>query len=98
GVIERQHVDCGGEFARVTLDGLEIAAAHAEIDVLSLNDALERLHALDERQAQVVELRFFVGLSVPEVADLLGTSEKTVKRDWAMAKAWLQRELAATRG
>jgi RNA polymerase sigma-70 factor, ECF subfamily len=88
----RNRLKRGGEFCRVTLDG-EALASKREIDVLVLNDALDRLAAWDPRQSRIVELRFFVGLSVEEVAALLDVSEKTVKRDWAMARAWLQREL-----
>jgi RNA polymerase sigma-70 factor (ECF subfamily) len=89
----RQRIKRGGEFTRVTLDGMDVVASDG-VDVLILNDALDRLRALDPRQAQIVELRFFVGLSVAEVASLLEISEKTVKRDWAMSRAWLQRELS----
>jgi len=89
----RQRLKRGGEFARVTLDGLDLVAPSGGIDVLVLNDALQRLQEWDTRQAQIVELRFFVGLSVEEAAGVLDVSEKTVKRDWAMARAWLQREL-----
>lgn len=89
----RQRIKRGGDFAKVTLDGLELSAPGG-IDVLVLDDALTRLQQWDDRQAKVVELRFFAGLSVEEVSSLMGVSEKTVKRDWAMARAWLQRELA----
>lgn len=91
----RQRIKRGGEFAKVTLEGVDISAPNG-IDVLILDDALNRLQGWDERQAKIVELRFFVGLAVEEVAALMGISEKTVKRDWAMARAWLQRELAPT--
>ncbi len=66
------------------------------IDCLALHEALERLAALDERKARVVELRFFGGLDIEEVADVLGISTATVKRDWPLAKAWLYRELGET--
>lgn len=62
-------------------------------EVVAVHEALERLEAIDPRQARVVELRYFVGLEVGEVADVLGVSAPTVKRDWAMARAWLQREI-----
>ena len=65
-----------------------------EIDLLLLDDALTRLAELDERQSRVVELRFFGGLSVGETATVLGISERTVKREWAIAKTWLFRQLA----
>lgn len=62
-------------------------------DLLALDEALERLERLDPRQCRVVELRYFLGLSLTEVAEVLGTSVATVKRDWATARAWLYREL-----
>jgi RNA polymerase sigma factor (TIGR02999 family) len=64
-------------------------------DLLALDEALDRLGALSERQRQVVELRFFAGLSLEEVADVLSVGLSTVKRDWSTARAWLNRELAA---
>lgn len=69
-------------------------AAPGQLDVLLVDDALERLAALDPRQARIVELRVFGGLEVREVADLLGLSPATVKRDWTLARAWLHRELS----
>lgn len=64
-------------------------------DLLALDEALDRLDALSERQRQVVELRFFAGLSIEETAEALGVGLSTVKRDWSTARAWLNRELAA---
>jgi RNA polymerase sigma factor (TIGR02999 family) len=66
----------------------------SDVDLVVLDQALERLAALDERQARIVELRFFGGLTVEETAALIGASARTVKRDWQMARAWLKRELA----
>jgi len=86
----------GGNGARVTLADDVAAVAGGDVDLVLLDDALDRLAALDARQARVVEMRFFAGLDVVETAAALGVSEKTVKRDWAAAKAWLHREL--TRG
>ena len=63
--------------------------------IIALDAALDRLRELDERLARVVECRFFAGLSVPDTADVLDTSPATVKRDWAMARAWLHEELGA---
>jgi len=83
----------GGGAVRISLDEAPEAAASPETDVLLLDEALERLASLDERQARVVELRYFGGLSVEEAAAVLDVSEITIKRDWAMAKAWLFREL-----
>jgi len=72
------------------------APIHSDVDLLALDDALRLLGDLDPRQCQVVELRFFGGLSVEETAEVLGISTATVKREWQMAKAWLYRQLAAT--
>ena len=81
---------------QVTLDE-DIGASQlpSSDDVLGVDEALERLAMLDDRQARVVELRYFVGLSIDETAEVLGVSIATVKRDWMVARAWLQRELTA---
>ncbi len=63
-------------------------------ELLAVDEAVERLTELDPQQARVVEMRYFAGLSVEETAEALGISPRTVKRDWAMAKAWLRTELA----
>jgi RNA polymerase sigma factor (TIGR02999 family) len=67
--------------------------AEPEVDLLGVDEALTRLAQLDEQQAQVVELRFFGGLSIPETCSALKISASTVKRDWSTARAWLRREL-----
>jgi RNA polymerase sigma-70 factor (ECF subfamily) len=85
----------GGDAVRISLDDAGDASTSPEPDVLLLNQALERLARLDERQARVVELRYFGGLTVEEVAAVLEVSQITVKRDWAMARAWLYRELTS---
>ena len=85
----------GGAGPQVTLDEAMIAAESRSIDLLALDEALERLSALDERQARVVELRFFGGLSVEETAEVLHISPATIKREWSMAKAWLHAQLSA---
>jgi len=83
----------GGDAVKVPLDeAAEIPALDTE-GLLMLDDALARLEAMNERQCRVVEFRCFVGLSVEETAEVLGTSPTTVKRDWAFARAWLNREL-----
>lgn len=82
-----------GNDLRVTLDEGVGAVANRTIDLLVLDDALTRLAEVDPRWAQVVELRFFAGLEVAEVAEALGVSAPTVKRDWRFAKAWLANEL-----
>jgi len=83
----------GGEWRRVTLGKVDRGKPPPEVDVLALEEALERLEALDERQAKVVELRFLGGLSVDEVAEALGVSKTTVEAEWRAARAWLAREL-----
>ena len=83
----------GGAPRRVTLGDAHLGSAQADIDVLALDEALERLAALDPEQARIVELRYFGGLTVEETADVMGISPATVKRHWAMARAWLKRAL-----
>ncbi|MEP6782294.1 MAG: sigma-70 family RNA polymerase sigma factor [Acidobacteriota bacterium] len=82
----------GGGISIVTLDGQDVAA-ETGVDIAALDDALERLAALDTAQARIVELRFFSGLTVDETAAALDISPSTVKREWASAKAWLLLEL-----
>lgn len=86
----------GGGRCRITLHGDVAVTAGPEIDFLALDETLERLAALDERQAAIVELRFFGGLTVEEVAEILGVSKRLVEGEWALARAWLRRELANT--
>lgn len=83
----------GGE--RVTLDHSVAESADQSIDLLALNEALDRLGALDDRQARVVELRFFGGLSIGDTAEALNVSVATVNRDWTLARAFLRREMDA---
>lgn len=83
---------------RVPIDDVDVPAVGQDVDLVALDDALARLAMLDERQARIVELRFFGGLSVPETAALIGASERTVKRDWQVARAWLTRELSSSAG
>jgi RNA polymerase sigma factor (TIGR02999 family) len=85
----------GLTIVRVPLDGLDVAAEMPGADLLAVDMALEALAAEDPRKAQVVELRFFGGLSVEETAETLGISPRTVHTDWAFARAWLYRNLAA---
>jgi RNA polymerase sigma factor (TIGR02999 family) len=77
----------------VSLEGLDAAADPRGPDLLTLDAALEKLTAIDPRQGRLVELRFFGGLTVEEVAAVLGIAAITVKRDWALARTWLYREL-----
>jgi RNA polymerase sigma factor (TIGR02999 family) len=81
----------------VTLSGLEQIGLADDRDVVAVHEALLALEAFEPRAAKVVELRFFGGLENEEIAEALGLSLATVKRDWALARAWLQRELAARR-
>lgn len=77
---------------------LEPDADPEQIDLLALDSALDRLAALDERASKVVHLRFFAGLSVEQVAEVLDSSARTVKRDWNFARAWLRQEMNASDG
>jgi RNA polymerase sigma factor (TIGR02999 family) len=83
----------GGDVQRVTLDEGLVASPEPRLDVVALDRALEALAAVDARKSQVIELRFFGGLSVEETAEVLHVSSDTVKRDWRLAKLWLLREL-----
>jgi RNA polymerase sigma-70 factor, ECF subfamily len=85
----------GGDDVRVTLSSDVAAADSSPIDVLALDSAMERLRGLDARQAEVVELCYFGGLTYPEIGEVLGISEATVDRDLRHARAWLRRELSA---
>lgn len=77
----------------LSLDDVVVAARDRPAELLALDEALDRLAELDERQARVVECRFFGGMSVEETGVALGISPATVKRDWTLARAWLNREL-----
>lgn len=92
----RQHLAAkrGGGRHRITLDEQLIAQSRDQEDVLALEDALVKLAELDSRQAKMVELRFFGGLNVAEVAEVLGTSKRTAEREWTMVRSWLRRELS----
>ena len=91
----KHRVRRGGVHSDLPLEmALRIAVSDTDFDLLALDEALDRLAEKDEHLTKVVELRFFSGLGVEETADVLGVSESTVKRDWAMAKAWLHRELS----
>jgi RNA polymerase sigma factor (TIGR02999 family) len=82
-----------GAQQKVALDDAVSFADDKELDILALEDALQSLETLDARQARIVELRFFGGLSIEEAAHVLKISPATVKREWTIAKAWFQREL-----
>jgi RNA polymerase sigma factor (TIGR02999 family) len=86
----------GGSRHRVTLDEGLVAGGGRSIDLIALDQALERLAALDPEQARIVELRYFGGLTVEETGEVVGVSPATVKRQWAMARAWLKRAVDST--
>jgi RNA polymerase sigma-70 factor (ECF subfamily) len=83
----------GGQVSVTSFDDEHAIAESRALDVVALDDALSALATLDPRQSQVVELRFFGGLSVEETAEALGLSPATIKREWTMAKAWLHDQL-----
>jgi RNA polymerase sigma-70 factor (ECF subfamily) len=83
----------GGGREKITLDESLAASPERHPELIDLDEALERFCQIDQRKSQVVELRYFGGLSVDETAEILGVSPATVKRDWEVAKAWLLREL-----
>jgi RNA polymerase sigma factor (TIGR02999 family) len=84
----------GAGACRVSLDDVVERAREQQVDVVALDDALEALTALDPRQAQVVELRFFAGMSLQDISAALGIAPATVQRDWTAARAWLHREMS----
>jgi RNA polymerase sigma-70 factor (ECF subfamily) len=90
----RHQLKRGGQVQRVSLDEALVGSKEPDADLVSLDDALSALAAVDSRKSQVVELRFFGGLSVEETAEVLKVSTDTVLRDWRMAKLWLLRELS----
>ena len=92
----RAYLKRGGGVQRMSLDEALTASSEKGRDLVALDDALTALAAVDARKSDVVELRFFGGLSVDETAEALGVSPETVMRDWKMAKVWLLRELDAT--
>ncbi len=83
----------GGGFKEVSLEDVDVARDGPSVDILSLDDALTRLSERSPRQAQVVNLRFFAGLKDAEIAEMIGVTEKTVRRDWATARLWLYGEM-----
>jgi RNA polymerase sigma factor (TIGR02999 family) len=90
----RHNLKRGGRGEQVSLDEALVISPERGADIVALDDALNTLASLDARQSQVVELRFFGGLSINETAEALKVSEGTVRRDWSLAKAWLHRELS----
>jgi RNA polymerase sigma factor (TIGR02999 family) len=89
---DRQRDKRGGRAVQVSLSEVAVMTNEKSEELIALDDALKKLEVLDARKSQIVELRFFGGLSVDETADFLRVSPPTVARDWKLAKAWLRRE------
>jgi RNA polymerase sigma factor (TIGR02999 family) len=84
----------GGEAERVSLNDVDHSAPAQEIDLIALNEALTNLERIDPRQGRIVELRYFSGLTIEEIAEVMNVAPVTVKREWIAARAWLRRELS----
>ena len=93
----RQYLKRGGAAPHISLDAAPVVACEPRRDLLAIDEALDQLAGVDGRKSQVVELRFFGGLSVKETAEVLKVSPRTVMGDWKLAKAWLLRELRGPR-
>jgi len=95
----RQRKKRGGSAEKLDFDeSLLIVVKKTDVDLLGLDEALTRLGKMDKQQEQIVELRYFGGLTIEETAEALGVSPATIKRDWRMTKAWLHRELSGKDG
>ena len=90
---ERHTIKRGGGALKVTLDEAAFVTEARSDELLALDEALEELAGLDPRKSQIVELRYFGGLTIEETAEFLNLSQRTVEREWTMAKAWLYRAL-----
>ncbi len=90
----KKRLKAGGEFQRVELAEVQASVHGRSVDVLALDEALGKLDQLDHRKAELVRLRFFAGLTLPEAAAALGISTSTADNDWAYAKAWLRVEMS----
>lgn len=90
----RHAVKRGGNAHRIELDEAVASFEERAIDLVALDEALERLAELDPRKSDVVEMRFFGGMSLPEIAELLKTPLRTIERDWTTARAWLRAEIS----
>jgi RNA polymerase sigma factor (TIGR02999 family) len=84
----------GGSVCKISLEDAMAMPRRARLDIVALDDALQALARIDERQSRVVELRFFAGLSLNEISDVLEIAPATVQRDWTAARAWLHREIS----
>jgi RNA polymerase sigma factor (TIGR02999 family) len=86
----------GGGWQRVPLEGSALFERSSAVDLIALDEALDELQRLSSRQAQIVELKFFGGLTMPEIAEVLDVSLRTVEGDWSMARSWLRQQLEGT--
>jgi RNA polymerase sigma factor (TIGR02999 family) len=93
--LARQAEKRGGHETRISLDDALDLAVQQEFDLVALDEALHKLAALDQQQSHIVELKFFAGLSIEEIAALLELSPATIKREWRSAKAWLFQQISA---
>ena len=91
---KRKYAKRGGDAGKISFDEVMAVSPERGADLIALDDALEKLAAIDPRKSKVVEMKFFGGLSVEEAAEALGVAPLTVKRDWKMAKAWLYNALS----
>ena len=91
--VQRNAQKRGDGATKIALDEAVSYSKKRDFDIVSLNEALNELGKFDEKQAKIVELRFFGGLTIEETAEVLDISESTVKREWRMAKAWLKTRL-----
>ena len=89
----KQSAKRGGGSVQISLDEVALISPERSREILALDEALERLAAMDERKSRIIEMRYFAGMNIEEVAEVLNVSEVTVKREWTRAKAWLYREL-----
>ncbi|MBK9313805.1 MAG: sigma-70 family RNA polymerase sigma factor [Acidobacteria bacterium] len=89
----KQSAKRGGGGVQISLDEVALISPERSREILALDEALERLAAMDERKSRIIEMRYFAGMNIEEVAEVLNVSEVTVKREWTRAKAWLYREL-----
>jgi RNA polymerase sigma factor (TIGR02999 family) len=90
----RRRLKRGGNDFKVSLSEVDLTPSGKQPDLIALDDALDALAEFDERKSRIVELRFFGGLSVAETAEVLKASERTVAREWELAKSWLYRQLS----
>jgi RNA polymerase sigma factor (TIGR02999 family) len=93
----QQRIRRGGKQQKVSLDDVLLVSRDRTDELLAVHECLSKLEKLDGRQSRIVELRYFAGLSIKDIAEVLGLSAKTVTRDWLTARAWLQRQLVHNR-